>query len=79
MEDIPSYGHFHSENGKASFDKYCGSVVRVLISFHIGPLCRRPLYGESLLYTHRSVTYMLLLQGYKHYHHRKIAPLFAFG
>ncbi|KIM80042.1 glycoside hydrolase family 3 protein [Piloderma croceum F 1598] len=42
MEDIPSYGHFHSENGKV-------------------------LYAEDL--------YM----GYKHYHHRKIAPLFAFG
>jgi beta-glucosidase len=78
MEDIPSYGHFHSENGKVNFDKYCGLVVQVLISFKIGPLCRRPLYGESLLFTH-SVTYMLLLQGYKHYHHHKISPLFAFG
>lgn len=41
-EDVPSYGHFHSENGK----------VR---------------YAEDLFV------------GYKHYQHRKIAPLFAFG
>jgi beta-glucosidase len=41
-EDIPSYGHFHSENGK----------VR---------------YAEDLYV------------GYKHYQHRKIAPLFTFG
>jgi len=79
LEDIPSYGHFHSDNGKASFDKYYGLVVRVLISFEIGPLCRRPIYGEFLSITYRSVTHTLLLQGYKHYHHRKIAPLFAFG
>ncbi|KII89537.1 glycoside hydrolase family 3 protein [Plicaturopsis crispa FD-325 SS-3] len=41
-EDLPSFGHFHSEHGK----------VR---------------YAENLYV------------GYKHYHHRKIAPLFAFG
>lgn len=42
IEDLPSYGHFHSENGK----------VR---------------YAEDLFV------------GYKHYHHRKIEPLFPFG
>jgi beta-glucosidase len=42
LEDVPSYGHFHSENGK----------VR---------------YAEDLYV------------GYKHYHHRSIAPLFPFG
>ncbi|KAF7330642.1 Glycoside hydrolase family 3 protein [Mycena sanguinolenta] len=41
-EDVPSFGHFHSENGK----------VR---------------YAEDLYV------------GYKHYQHRKIKPLFAFG
>jgi len=41
-EDVPSYGHFHSENGK----------VR---------------YAEDIFV------------GYKHYQHRKISPLFAFG
>ncbi|KAF8162621.1 beta-glucosidase [Crassisporium funariophilum] len=41
-EDIPSYGHFHSENGKVH-------------------------YAEDLYV------------GYKHYQHRKIAPLYAFG
>ncbi|KAJ6616680.1 glycoside hydrolase family 3 protein [Mycena sp. CBHHK59/15] len=41
-EDVPSYGHFHSENGK----------VR---------------YAEDLYV------------GYKHFQHRKIDPLFAFG
>ncbi|PBK67496.1 glycoside hydrolase family 3 protein [Armillaria solidipes] len=41
-EDVPSYGHFHSENGK----------VR---------------YAEDLYV------------GYKHFQHRKIKPLFAFG
>ncbi|KAJ7097620.1 beta-glucosidase [Mycena epipterygia] len=41
-EHVPSFGHFHSENGK----------VR---------------YGEDLYV------------GYKHYQHRKIKPLFAFG
>jgi len=47
MEDLPSYGHFHSENGKVSFE-FRGFVVRVLINFKLGPLCRRPLYGMSL-------------------------------
>ncbi|KAG5651698.1 hypothetical protein H0H81_007757 [Sphagnurus paluster] len=42
IEDVPSHGHFHSEDGK----------VR---------------YGEDLFV------------GYKHYHHRNIAPLFPFG
>ncbi|KAF5369139.1 hypothetical protein D9757_011062 [Collybiopsis confluens] len=42
LEDVPSHGHFHSENGK----------VR---------------YAEDLYV------------GYKHYHHRKIVPQFAFG
>lgn len=42
LEDVPSYGHFHSENGE----------VR---------------YAEDLFV------------GYKHYHHRGISPLFAFG
>ncbi|KAI0782097.1 glycoside hydrolase superfamily [Abortiporus biennis] len=42
MEDLPSYGHFHSEHGQ----------VR---------------YAEDLFV------------GYKHYHHRKIDPLFPFG
>ncbi|KJA20349.1 glycoside hydrolase family 3 protein [Hypholoma sublateritium FD-334 SS-4] len=41
-EDIPSFGHFHSEDGK----------VR---------------YGEDLYV------------GYKHYQHRSLAPLYAFG
>ncbi|KAJ7251130.1 beta-glucosidase [Mycena haematopus] len=41
-EDVPSFGHFHSENGK----------VR---------------YAEDLYV------------GYKHFQHRKIKPLFAFG
>ncbi|RDB19225.1 putative beta-glucosidase I [Hypsizygus marmoreus] len=41
-QDIPSCGHFHSENGK----------IR---------------YAEDLFV------------GYKHYHHRKIEPLFPFG
>ncbi|KAL6308522.1 beta-glucosidase [Sparassis latifolia] len=42
LEDFPSHGHFHSENGK----------VR---------------YAEDLFV------------GYKHFHHRKIEPLFPFG
>ncbi|KAF5386896.1 hypothetical protein D9615_002114 [Tricholomella constricta] len=42
IEDVPSFGHFHSENG----------IVR---------------YAEDLFV------------GYKHYHHRNIAPLFPFG
>ncbi|KAK7040389.1 hypothetical protein VNI00_009866 [Paramarasmius palmivorus] len=42
IEDLPSHGHFHSENGK----------VR---------------YAEDLYV------------GYKHYHHRGIDPMFAFG
>ncbi|THH33096.1 hypothetical protein EUX98_g1111 [Antrodiella citrinella] len=42
LEDVPSYGHFHSENGK----------VR---------------YAEDLYV------------GYKHYHHRGIAPQYHFG
>ncbi|KAF6758454.1 beta-glucosidase [Ephemerocybe angulata] len=41
-EDIPSFGHFHTENGKI-------------------------IYSEDLYV------------GYKHYQHRKIDPLFAFG
>ncbi|KAJ7220655.1 beta-glucosidase [Mycena pura] len=39
-EDVPAYGHFHSENGKVN---------------------------------------QALLKGYKHFQHRKIKPLFAFG
>ncbi|KIK64526.1 glycoside hydrolase family 3 protein [Collybiopsis luxurians FD-317 M1] len=42
LEDVPSHGHFHSENGKV-------------------------IYAEDLYV------------GYKHYHHRNIAPQFAFG
>ncbi|KAK7040397.1 hypothetical protein VNI00_009875 [Paramarasmius palmivorus] len=42
IEDVPSHGHFHSENGK----------IR---------------YAEDLYV------------GYKHYHHRSIDPMFAFG
>ncbi|THG97996.1 hypothetical protein EW026_g4112 [Hermanssonia centrifuga] len=42
LEDVPSYGHFHSENGQLR-------------------------YGEDLFV------------GYKHFHQRKISPLFHFG
>ena len=42
LEDVPSHGHFHTENG----------TVR---------------YAEDLYV------------GYKHYHHRSIAPLYHFG
>ena len=55
MEDPPSHGHFHSENGK----------VRIL--------------QFPLVYLDPKCWFVLWWQGYKHYHHRKIVPLFPFG
>lgn len=60
LEDVPSHGHFHPENG----------VVR---------------YAEDLFvvsmksFLEIDVPRQYLLQGYKHYHHKGISPLFAFG
>lgn len=59
LEDVPSYGHFHSENGEV---RYAEDL------FVVSP---EPSW-EFHVPRH-------FFQGYKHYHHRGISPLFAFG
>ena len=61
VEDhIPSFGYFHSENGKVRYAEDLFVVCHSLF------FCFSSSHGE-------------LRQGYKHYQHRKIAPLFPFG
>ena len=38
MEDLPSYGHFHSENGKVS-SGFSDTIAYALIVSNIGTLC----------------------------------------
>jgi hypothetical protein len=54
----------------------------MVLRWTLGKICRGPIRGESkILFAdyritiHEAIDY----QGYKHYIHRKIAPLFAFG
>lgn len=75
-EDVPSFGHFHSENGKVSSNFFdCRDLRDVFLGSLCGGFvcCKKSSPSPGRLCTYD------FFQGYKHFQHRKIKPRFAFG
>lgn len=76
LEDVPSFGHFSVEDGKVLFLAHIAHSMLTLVQVRYAEdiFVVSGLLNDPYLYL-----ILTLSQGYKHYQHRSVIPMFAFG